>query len=368
MIVCIAVTALLKHDAIGNDVCHQCVVLNDHHIPAVVYAGEVGDVPITAYCIDQAECRAIIDHPDNLLIYHHGGCWAEGRRLLEKARCRVFVKYHNVTPPEFFSSYSAVYERFCSEGVAQTRLIAGMDHITKFLCASSFNAGDLLRLNVSPAKIEISPPFNKLNDFNRAEIDPVLSRELQDGKVNILFVGRVAPNKGHKEMIRVAAEYAATYGAAIRFNMVGGIDPELAGYRNELDRLIDAHSLKEIVTLTGAVSFDRLHTYYRYSHLFLLMSAHEGFCLPAIEAQFHRLPVVALDSSAIPETLGPNQLVFETPDPLKFAAAIHVLSHHDAYRAYLADEGRKNLRRFLTPGMEAAFFNALGLTALISNT
>ena len=52
------------------------------------------------------------------------------------------------------------------------------------------------------------------------------------------------------------------------------------------------------------------------------MSEHEGFCVPAIEAMWFDVPVLAFASSAIPETLGDAGLVFKDKSELRVVAAL----------------------------------------------
>lgn len=359
MRICIVAGSLLENDAIGNDVCHQCLALNTKNISTFVYAEEVAGVWMKPYVIAKGELFDLIDDHDNILIYHHGGRWPAGQEILEKAKCKIFIKYHNVTSSEFFKPYNKFYEKYCSEGMEQTQAIAGLNNVTKFLCDSSFNAQDLLMLNADEAKMEIVPPFHKLDDFKNAKIETGLARNLRDGKVNVLFVGRVVPNKGHKHLIRVISKYVEMYDANIRLNIVGGLDPALDLYINEINNLVGQKGLKDIVRIRGSVSFDELHTYYKYSHIFLLMSAHEGFCLPILEAQFHSLPIVALDGSAVSETMGPNQILFADLNYQNFAVAINVLFHTVEYRRYLAAEGQKNIERFSNKTIEDQFLKTV---------
>jgi len=361
MMICIAVSSLLKNDAIGNDVCHQCLTLNANHFPAVVYAEEVAHDPMAPYVIDREELFDFIEDPENLLIYHQGGCWHIGWEILEKARCKIFIKFHNVTPPEFYRPYDRRAEKFCRQGLEQTKAIAVLPGVTKFLCASSFNARDLLLLNADKDKIEISPPFHKLDDFKTARIDPDLAERLDDGRINVLFVGRLVPNKGHKHLIGVISNYVAMYDSNIRLTIVGGIDPGLKSYLNELDSLIIRNGLKGIVHIRGNVSFDQLHTCYAYSHIFLLMSEHEGFCLPVLEAQYHCLPIVALAKTAVSDTMGCDQILFDEPDYKTFAAAIRVICSNTRYRTWLAEKGRQNIERFSNRRIEKIFLNCLGI-------
>jgi len=361
MIICIAVSTLMENDAIGNDVCHQWRVLNRHQIPVVIFTEEFAVNAMRPHIIDKKKFLEMITNRDTTLIYHHGGNWTAGREILEKARCQLFIKYHNVTPPEFFTPYNQRYETYCSQGLEQTRYIAGLTKVTRFLCDSAFNGHCLSLVDADISKIETLPPFHKLDDFKPAGIDPLLAHELLDGKINVLFVGRLVPNKGHHHLIKVIARYVERYDTDIRLNIVGGMDGDLKIYADELESLIKTNHLEENIHITGPVSFDALHTYYEYSHVFLLMSAHEGFCLPVLEAQSHGLPVIALDRCAVSETLGPNQVVFSNSDYQTFASAIHVLFHNDAYRQYLAQQGEKNIMRFSNQNIEKAFFNALGI-------
>ena len=359
MKICIAVGSLMENDAIGNDVSHQFSVLNNNDISTVVYAEEVTNALMAPYLIDKSKLFDIIDDRDNILIYHHGGCWDYGQKILKKARCRIFIKYHNITPPEFFKPYNQFHEKYCKQGMEQTGSIARLSRVAGILCDSHFNAKDFLRYGIDESIIKIIPPFHKLDDFKNAEIKTDLARNLYDGKVNILFVGRLVPNKGHKHLLRVIAGYAAMYDSNIRLTIVGGIDPGLSSYQDELNHLTELNRLNEIVNIRGSVTFNELHTYYNSSHIFLLMSCHEGFCLPVLEAQFHSLPVVALSTSAVAETMGKNQILFDKPDYQKFAATIHILCNNADYRNYVANEGKKNIKRFSNKTIEDQFLKAV---------
>lgn len=359
----IAVGHLLDHDAVGNDVAHETLLLNRRGIQAGVYTRESENPRLTDFILDQGEFMDLIRNPDNILIYHHAGSWEQGQAILEKARCRIFVRYHNITPPEFFKPYNSFHEAHCRKGMEQTRAMAGMDKISAFLCDSGFNAADFVKLRVEASRIGILPPFHRVDDFEQARLNQKLSRRLEDGRLNILFVGRLVPNKGHKHLLRVMAGYIAMYDMNINLNLVGSNDPGLASYRNELDRLIRQNQLDQVVKIHGSVSFDDLYTYYKTSHIFLLMSDHEGFCLPVLEAQYHGLPIVALAAGAVPETLGENQVLFDRPDVRRFAAAIHVLSKDADMRNYIAAEGRKNMARFSNTLLEEKFLDAIQLSA-----
>ena len=64
------------------------------------------------------------------------------------------------------------------------------------------------------------------------------------------------------------------------------------------------HLDQKNVIFTGSVSQEALAAYYQNADLFMIMSEHEGFCVPILEAFYSGVPVIAFDSSAIRETMG----------------------------------------------------------------
>ena len=57
------------------------------------------------------------------------------------------------------------------------------------------------------------------------------------------------------------------------------------------------------VHFTGHVSDAELSAYYEVADLFLCASAHEGFCVPIMEAFYKQVPVVAYAATAVPATM-----------------------------------------------------------------
>ncbi|HFQ90315.1 MAG TPA: glycosyltransferase, partial [Desulfobulbus sp.] len=148
--------------------------------------------------------------------------------------------------------------------------------------------------------------------------------ELQDGRTNILFVGRVVANKCQHDLIR-AFGLLRRFDPSARLLLVGGYDEREAYYR-DLVRLIDELGLRGDVFFAGKVDDSYLHAYYRTAHLYWSMSEHEGFGVPFIEAMWFDIPVLAYRSSAVPETLGEGGLLFTDKGDLEQVAALaHLL-------------------------------------------
>jgi len=340
----IATPSLIPHDAVGNDVRGQHKALLDSGVEACIFCESFKeDFYSRPYLIEREELQRHLKDPSVTLIYHHSIYWELGLNFLKQARCRIFVKYHNITPPEFFAPYNSYYAHICYLGRLQTKEIVSLHNI-KFFADSQYNAEELISLGAK--KVFILPPFHNLDDFDRQTLHLPLAEKLNDGRFHVLFVGRFVPNKGHRHLIEVLRRYIAFYDSNVVFHIVGFLDPGLKSYHDEIFHLLSLTKLQNYFLIHGKVSFTELYTFYSCSHVFLLLSDHEGFCVPILEAQKLYLPIVAHSASAIPETLGENQLIFLPGDYVKLACALGVLKKNPSYRLYLAQEGQKNLARF----------------------
>jgi hypothetical protein len=94
-------------------------------------------------------------------------------------------------------------------------------------------------------------------------------------------------------------------------------------------------------------------------------SAHEGFCVPIVEAFYKRVPVLAYASTAVPATMDGGGILYETTDPIEIARLMEavlddprleesVLSAQDAaLERLLARDFAGMLRRFVDQVLES---------------
>jgi glycosyltransferase involved in cell wall biosynthesis len=276
----------------------------------------------------------------------------------------VVVKYHNITPPHFYLPYDLDATIACERGVTQTHWLASHHgRIERFVADSSFNAEELVALGVPAAKVLVAEPFAPLEEYARAQVVPAVAERIAaagDDVVNVLFVGRCAPNKGHKHLLRTLDALIEATGGRARLHLVGALSPSLQRYYDELTAFVARRRLGAFVAVHGSVDGDVLRTYFDACDVFLCQSEHEGFCVPILEAQVHGLPVIALARAAVPATLGPGQLVHDEPDPEWFAAACARVCGDATLRAMLTVRGRENAARYETPVLAQRFMAALG--------
>lgn len=94
------------------------------------------------------------------------------------------------------------------------------------------------------------------------------------------------------------------------------------------------------------VSIADLNFYYNRAYCLLYPSFYEGFGIPVIEAQRAGCPVVATNSSSIPEVIGNNYLAIEKPTPQKIADKIKELSFANNLRKETIELGFERAKTF----------------------
>lgn len=287
--------------------------------------------------------------PEDILIYHHSIHWEPGESLYARANCRRIIKYHNITPPEFFAGYSPVLEESCSLGRQQTtRLVAkGAD---LYLADSAFNLQDLLQAGADSARAHVLHPFHQTEMLEKSQADLALLARLLDGAVNILFVGRFVPNKGHLHLLRTFARFREQVNPHSRLILVGRPHPLLTGYSAAMEATIKELRLERAVALIPGASPEELRAIYLSAHLFLCTSEHEGFCVPLVEAMRHKVPIVALARTAVVETLGPGTLTSESPEPALLADMMKQCLEHRTARQF-TDHGYERYQSMFSPAV-----------------
>jgi glycosyltransferase involved in cell wall biosynthesis len=252
--------------------------------------------------------------PDDGLLYHH----SIGSEITPAACShpgRKWLIYHNITPAEFFQPYRQGHARLLRQGREEMWTLARA--FPKSVGVSAYNAEELelygfsspqvLPLAVDPGTWSVPP-------------DETLMTQLQDGRRNLLYVGRYAPNKCQHDLVSAFAHYRRLDPDS-RLILVGSGEPD-DPYVRFLEQTLDKHALRAHVLLTGHVSLSQLHAYYRTAHLFWSMSEHEGFCVPLIEAMWFDLPVLAFRAGAVAETLAEAGVKFGRKENLGAVAAL----------------------------------------------
>ncbi|WP_165248612.1 glycosyltransferase family 4 protein [Adlercreutzia sp. ZJ141] len=246
--------------------------------------------------------------------------------------------YHNITPPGWFDQYNGEVASECRLGVDQAVYLR--DKVDFVVAVSKYNRLDL-QFKGYLCPIDVVPLLLALDDYVREPCAKVLRHHDHFLGSNLVFVGRVVPNKCFEDVIAAFAVYKNHYDSHARLFLVGAFDSG-DPYVARLLRYIGELKLTD-VRFTGHVSFDEILAYYRIADVFLCQSEHEGFCVPLVEAMALDVPVVAYAAAAIPETLSGCGVLLKEKDPLVTAGVIDRLLQDESMRARVLAGQRERL-------------------------
>jgi glycosyltransferase involved in cell wall biosynthesis len=252
------------------------------------------------------------------------------------------LQYHNVTPARFFAPFDEGICRITAIGRRELATLA--DRTDLALGASEFNRRELDDLKFP--RTGVLPILVDTARLTKAQPVPSLDAILSDGFPNILFVGRIAPNKKIEDIIRLAEFYKRYVDAYYRFIFVGRFDVVPRYYSMIRALMAEFRFLNDRFLFTGPVSDEELAVYYRHAAVYISMSEHEGFCVPLVEAMAADVPVLAYAAAAVPDTLGGAGVQF-APKDIEFAAELlGQLAFDDDFRAGVIAGQRRRLADF----------------------
>jgi len=259
--------------------------------------------------------------PDDLLI-HHFSLGSRASRTAFALPCRMMLVYHNITPPEYFLGVHDQLVRQCYHG--RRELLPYRSRCELALGDSEFNRQELESLGFPrTAVLPVVPDFTHL----AVAPDCRVLDAYDDAWTNVLFVGRVIPNKRPDNVIRFFHAYKTLYNPRARL-ILAGSHGGFEQYLSQLHALIKNLGVRD-VEIVGQVTNEELTAYYDVADVFLCASEHEGFCVPLIEAFHKRVPVVALAATAVPATMDGGGVLYDVPDPRRVAALMNrVVSDH----------------------------------------
>lgn len=324
--------ALSYGDAIGNE-----ALAIQRHLRASGYESDIFAEhvhPRMAHLARPLHEYRAVSSPETVCLFHFSIGSAAGRMIFH-APDRLVSIYHNITPAEFFMGFHPHLAGLCYHGRRELHAFASRTELG--LGDSEFNRRELEATGYR--KTGVLPIVLDLDGYRRAP-SRLTARMFDDGRKNILFVGRVIPNKRLEDVIRVFAVYQRYIEPRSRLLLVG----ESRGferYRRRLREQVEGLGLHDVV-FTGHVDDDDLRACYASADLFLSLSEHEGFCVPLVEAMNYGVPVVAYAAGAVPETLrGGGVLLRDKSRPEATAELVHAVLTDPALRtAVLATQTR----------------------------
>jgi phosphatidylinositol alpha-mannosyltransferase len=193
-----------------------------------------------------------------------------------------------------------------------------------------------------PGDYRIIPNGIDYARFSDPDIEPI--ERFNDGRPNILFVGRLDKRKGFRHLMR-AFPYIKKEVPDARLIVVGAFDDK---EKAPFIRYARSNGLRGI-HFVGYVSRDELPRFYRTANLFCAPSTgFESFGIVLLEAMAAGLPIVASDIAGyrLVLTQGREGQLVPAAEPTLLARAAVELLRKPALRAVMGQYGRATAAQY----------------------
>ena len=329
------IPAYHRGDAIGDTATHMKEFL--------LSQGFQSDI----YCLShdqnlEAESRPFVNFPapdpSDVTIYHFALPSVITPAFIKLPSRKVII-YHNITPEKFFWEFNPEMVRLTRLG--REELSSLVPHVELALADSEFNRKELQELGF--AQCEVFPLFIDFNKYQKPA-SQFLYEFFKDGRTNILFVGRIVPNKKIEELIKVVFYYKKYISPMVRLLIVGKT-ASLPNYYESLIQLADEFYLDpQEICFTGHIPNEEMFALYRAADVFLSMSEHEGFGLPFVESMIFDLPIIAFNCTAVPYTLMDAGVLINHKQVDMVAELVNKVAHDENLRAKVIKMQKNQLK------------------------
>ena len=289
--------------------------------------------------------------PDDLLLLHLsiGSCI---NTIFARLPGRKALLYHNITPPNYLRPIHAGMTNSLAEGREQMQQLAGTAEIN--LADSQFNADELHACGFSD--VHVLPLVLNWESLNQS-FDETTAQRWNDGKINILFVGRCVPNKRIEDLL-FAFHFFNTYVQPRARLIIAGSYAGTEKYFYWLLSLIRKFSMNNVEPV-GTLTQPELNATFRAADLFLCMSEHEGFCIPLLEAMEHNIPVLAYDAGAVAETMNGAGVLFSEKKFDQIAEMMGQLTAPSPLRTAIINAQQQRIQRYKSTDLAAQLKHCL---------
>ncbi|RLE50098.1 MAG: glycosyltransferase family 1 protein [Candidatus Methanomethylicota archaeon] len=211
----------------------------------------------------------------------------------------------------------------------------------KVIVPSNHTKKDLVKyLKVPEEKIEVIP--HGVDDFK-----PRLGRR-PCKEPYILYVGTEHPRKNLKtafKAFKLLKEESPRF-KDLKFVKVGRAGGKERCFREETLRIINSLGIAKDVIFISWVSKEELESYYTQAELFIFPSIYEGFGWPPLEAMQCNCPVIASNTTSIPEVLGDATILLSPLNVKAWKDAMEEVLTDESLRKELVEKGASHAKKF----------------------
>lgn len=215
----------------------------------------------------------------------------------------------------------------------------------------------ITKRNIKKAEKIIVPSQNTKDDLIKF-YPAIFKKSGASNKIFVVYHGVDNPACNASKLACVADRYILYLGRGDQRKNINGLIKAFGILKHErliLHKLILAgpnigykipKDLKNDIICTGYVDNDRKWDLLKNAGVFVFPSFYEGFGIPVLEAQKIGAPVVASNTSSMPEILGDSALLINPYHPHDIAEGIYKIISNPQFKAELIRRGYENVKKF----------------------
>lgn len=326
-------------DAIGNEVTEINKTLRKWGYKSQIFAENIHPEMSAKNYLEYRK----VSSKDNILIFHFS-IGSDISHYVRELPDKKIIRFHGITPEKYLYGINDYIQHLLVRGREELNLYPELTDLA--LANSRYTQLELSKLGFK--QIEVFPLLMDLNIYDKNPNQSLLSR-FDDDYVNLLFVGRIIPQKNQHVILKIFSYYKLINPRS-RLFLIGNFEG-CENYYDQLQEIIKKLKLKDVY-IPGKVSMDDLISYYKLADVFLCMSEWETFCVPLVESMYFDTPILAYNYTAIPDTLGNSGILINKLKCNEIAEMIDLVVNDEAFRNKIIRKQRERLKDFERPNME----------------
>jgi len=198
----------------------------------------------------------------------------------------------------------------------------------RIFAVSKFTKSEIEKLfGIAPDHIDVV--YNAIDERflhgHASEADrQFLAERYQVNYPFLLYAGRISP---HKNVVRIIEAFSALKAELDKEGRYPGLKLIIIGdelsKHPDLRRTVIRGGVQNDVRFLGFIPIEVLRIFYDAAKIFVFPSLYEGFGLPPLEAMAHGTPVLASNTSSLPEVVGNAAVLVNPENVFEIMRALH---------------------------------------------
>lgn len=237
--------------------------------------------------------------------------------------------------PELYTPLERMYHNYCMN--------FSVRHATKIIAISNATRDDLVKL-YGAKKDKISVIYH---GFDKERFFPAKSQpsdEIKALQPYIFFIGRIEAKKNIKNLVKAFGRLRQDSTIKQKLVLAGRPGYQYEEIKKEIDSL--PREIRKDVIELGYVYDEQVGELTRHASLFAFPSRFEGFGMPLIETMACGVPIVASNTTSIPEILSDAGLMSDPDDIEELAKNMGIVIKNQNIRNDLIKKGLKRSSEF----------------------